>query len=206
VAALAEPMGVALHAVRRSGAGPGSRVAVLGVGPIGLGAVIWLKHLGAEHVVAVDLAPERLERAAAFGADAVVMGGRGDLAERLAEAHGVAERGLPATEIFIDAAGSPAALTEVLGTARRGACVVVVAVYKAPVTLDLSAMLHREISLVTSLAYPTELEEVVAFLSDNADRMAGYISDRYPMSQFAGAVERARRSDAAKVMVLVQED
>ncbi len=203
IGALAEPMGVALHAVNRSGAGPGSRVVVLGVGPIGLGAVIWLKHRGIEQVVAVDLSLERLDRARHLGADAVIRAGEGDLAEQLVALHGPAERGRPATDLFIDAAGSPAALAEVLRIGRLGSQVTVVAVYKTTVPLDLSAMLHKEMSLVTSLAYPTELDEVVAFLGANVDRMGAYISDVFPLDSIEPAVERARQSDAAKVMIQV---
>lgn len=201
IAALAEPMGVALHAVNRSGAGPDSRVVVLGVGPIGLGAVIWLKHKGVRHVVAVDLSSERLERAARFGADATVVAGGGDLGDRLRELHGTARRGAPATDVFIDAAGAPAALDEVIRIARFGAQLTVVAVYKQPVTLDLSAMLHKEMVLTTSVAYPDELGEVVAFLGANAEHMRGYISDEFGLDDIDRAVARARQPDSGKVMV-----
>lgn len=201
IAALAEPMGVALHAVRRSKADSSSRVVVLGVGPIGLGAVIWLKRAGVKHLVAVDLSPERLERARRFGADEVIVAGRDDLGDRLREWHGVARRGYADTDIYLDAAGSPAALSEVIETARFGAHLTVVAVYKQPVLMDLSAMLHKEMVLTTSVAYPTELGEVIEFLGANRDHMRGYISDYYSLGRFDEAVGRARQADSAKVMV-----
>jgi threonine dehydrogenase-like Zn-dependent dehydrogenase len=203
IGALAEPMGVALHTVNRSGATAGSKVVVLGVGPIGLGTVIWLKHRAVEHVVAVDLSTERLDRARRFGADAVIRAGEGNLAEQLVALHGQAERGRPATDTYIDAAGAPAALNEVVSIARLGSRVTVVAVYKAPVPIDLSTMLHKEMALVTSLAYPTELGEVVEFLGANADRMGDFISDVFPLVHFEQAVDRARQSTGAKVMIQV---
>lgn len=205
VAALAEPMGVALHAVNRSAVTSDTKVVVLGVGPIGLGAVIWLKHRGAAHVVAVDLSAERLARAAHFGADATIRAGDGaghvDLAEQLRELHGPGRRGAPATDLFLDAAGAPAALDEVVQLATYGSRITVVAVYKQLVPMDLSAMLHKEMTLTTSVAYPTELGDVVEFLGTNAARMEHYISDHYPLGEFDAAVARARRPDAAKVMV-----
>jgi threonine dehydrogenase-like Zn-dependent dehydrogenase len=203
IAALAEPMGVALHTVRRSGAGPESRVVVLGVGPIGLGAVIWLKHHGVRHIVAVDLSHERLERARRFGADEVVVAGRDDLGERLREWHGTARRGYADTDIYIDAAGAPSALAEVIDIAKFGARLTVVAVYKQPVLMDLSAMLHKEMVLTTSVAYPTELGEVIEFLGANRTTMRDYISDRFPLSSFDAAIERARQAGSAKVMVQI---
>jgi (R,R)-butanediol dehydrogenase/meso-butanediol dehydrogenase/diacetyl reductase len=59
VAALAEPLAVALHSVNRTGAKPGDKVVVFGCGPIGLGMVLWLADRGVTDVVALDLAPER---------------------------------------------------------------------------------------------------------------------------------------------------
>jgi (R,R)-butanediol dehydrogenase/meso-butanediol dehydrogenase/diacetyl reductase len=204
VAALAEPMGVALHAVNRSGAGPDSKVVVLGVGPIGLGVVIWLKHRGVKHVVAVDLSEERLERAKAFGADAVVVAGKDDLHARLGELHGVGRRNSVGTDIFIDAAGSPAALDEIVRIARFAAHLVVVAVYKGPVPVDLGAMLLKEMVLTTSMGYPAELPTVVEFLTAERERMAGFISARYPLGEFHDAVSAARDRASAKVMVVME--
>jgi hypothetical protein len=55
--------------------------------------------------------------------------------------------------------------------------------------------------LTTSVAYPHELAEVVAFLGANAERMGDYISDEFALTDFEAAIHRARQPDAAKVMV-----
>ena len=72
VAALNEPLAVALHCFNRSGARPTDKVVVFGAGPIGLGATIWLKLRGVQHVIVADVIPTRLETALAVGADAVI--------------------------------------------------------------------------------------------------------------------------------------
>src|SRR5579862_3344099 len=72
VAALTEPLAVALHGVNRTEAKAGDKVVVFGCGPIGLGAVLWLVDKGVTDVVAVDLSSERLERAKAMGARATI--------------------------------------------------------------------------------------------------------------------------------------
>ena len=204
IAALHEPMGVALHAVNRSGAGPDSRVVVLGAGPIGLGAIIWLKHRG-WGTSSPSICPPSDWRSPRTSAPTRPFGpAPASSASSSPRSTARAVRGAPATDVFIDAAGAPAALTEVVRVARFGAQITVVAVYKAPVPLDLSAMLHKEMTLITSVAYPTELSEVVAFLGANADRMRAYISDVYDLSEFDQAVARARDSSAGKVMVRVR--
>jgi 2-desacetyl-2-hydroxyethyl bacteriochlorophyllide A dehydrogenase len=71
-AALTEPLAVALHALTRSGVGPGERVLVTGAGPIGLLAVAALRAAGIDDIVVSEPAATRRERAAAVGAADVV--------------------------------------------------------------------------------------------------------------------------------------
>ena len=66
-----EPSTVALHGIRQAAMRPGTDVAVLGAGTIGLFTLQWAKILGASRVVAVDVNPARLATATALGADAV---------------------------------------------------------------------------------------------------------------------------------------
>jgi threonine dehydrogenase-like Zn-dependent dehydrogenase len=72
VAALTEPMAVALHAVRRGEVSRRSTAVVVGCGPIGLAVIIMLKARGVRTVVASDLSARRRELARACGADTVV--------------------------------------------------------------------------------------------------------------------------------------
>ncbi|MBK3638396.1 alcohol dehydrogenase catalytic domain-containing protein, partial [Streptomyces sp. MBT97] len=134
VASLNEPLAVSLHAVNRSGAGPGDKVVVFGAGPIGLGAAIWLKLRGVEHVVVADVIPSRLEKALAVGADAVVDSAEEDVIARLTALHGESANALgqprPGTDLFIDAAGAAAVFDTVVRSAKWGAKLVMVAVQK----------------------------------------------------------------------------
>ena len=141
VAALTEPLSVALHGVNRAQAKPGDKVVVFGCGPIGLGMVLWLKDRGVEDVVALDLAPERLERARALGARAVINPAKEDVRARLRELHGPARvfsREAVGSDAYIDAAGAPNILSDVVNMAKPHARMVVTAAYMKPV-LSISA-------------------------------------------------------------------
>ncbi|MEV3905858.1 zinc-binding dehydrogenase [Mycobacterium sp. NPDC050551] len=72
IAALTEPMAVALHAVRRSEIGKRDTAIVLGCGPVGLAVVCHLKALGVSKIVASDFSPGRRALATRCGADVVV--------------------------------------------------------------------------------------------------------------------------------------
>ncbi|MFF5186018.1 zinc-binding dehydrogenase [Streptomyces sp. NPDC000345] len=210
VASLNEPMAVARHAVNRSEAGPGDRVVVFGAGPIGLGAAIWLKLRGVEHVVVVDVIPSRLEKALAVGADAVIDSGREDVAARLTELHGQSANALgqprPGTDVFVDAAGAAAVFNTVVNSAKWGAKLVMVAVHKKGSEIDLGGMLRSELTLIASQGYPTEIFEVTPELVEHQERFAKLISHRVPFSEADRAFELALTPGAAEKVVVTLDD
>ena len=66
---MAEPLSVALHAVRRAGPLLGKRVLVTGCGPIGGLVVIAARRAGATEIVASDVMAHPLQKALEVGAD-----------------------------------------------------------------------------------------------------------------------------------------
>ncbi|KUI31302.1 alcohol dehydrogenase [Mycobacterium sp. IS-1742] len=72
IAALTEPMAVALHAVRRSEIRRRDAAIVIGCGPVGLAVICHLKALGVRQIVASDFSATRRALATRCGADVVV--------------------------------------------------------------------------------------------------------------------------------------
>ena len=204
VAAMTEPLSVAMHGVNRAQVKPGDKVVVFGCGPIGLGMVLWLVDRGVTDVVALDLAPERLERAKALGARAVINPAKEDVAARLRELHGEARvfsRAAVGTDAFIDAAGAPNILSDVVKMGKLHARMVVTAAYMKPVPLDLGAMLTTEMTITTAVGYPSEMPDVIAALPRLKDKVASLISHRFPFAKVLDAIGIAGTASSAKVMV-----
>jgi len=204
IAALAEPLAVALHGVNRAGVKPGDKVVVFGCGPIGLGMVFWLKHRGIDDVVALDLAEERLERARAYGVQAALNPAQVDLQEELFKLHGrtrILNREAVGTDAFIDAAGAPNILMQVIGMAKFQSRLVVTAAYMKPVEIHLGAMLTTEMTITTAMGYPDEMPEVVATLPSVKDQLAPMISHHFPLDRVIEALDVARSPASAKVMI-----
>lgn len=204
IAALTEPLAVALHGVNRAHAKAGDKVVVFGCGPIGLSMVLWLADRGVTDVVALDLADERLERAKALGARAVINPGKENVRERLAALHGtgrVLNREAVGTDAFIDAAGAPNILSDVVRMAKFQSRMVVTAAYMKPVELDLGAMLTTEMTLTTAVGYPTEMPDVVAALPRLSGKLRSLISHRYPFDRVIEALAVAGTPGSAKVMI-----
>ena len=204
IAALSEPLAVALHGVNRAQAKAGDKVVVFGCGPIGLSMVMWLVDRGVKDVVALDLSPERLERAKALGARAVINPAQEDVRARLLELHGSARlfsREVVGTDAYIDAAGAPNILSDVVKMAKSQARLVVTAAYMKPVQLDLGAMLTTEMTITTAVGYPTEMPDVIAALPRLRDKVKTLISHRFPFDKVIDALSIAGTPASAKVMV-----
>lgn len=204
VAALTEPLAVALHGVNRSLAKAGDKVVVFGCGPIGLGMVLWLVDRGVTDVVALDLSPERLERAKALGARAVINPAKEDVRARLLELHGSARvfsRESVGTDAYIDAAGAPNILSDVIGMAKYQARFVITAAYMKPVEINLGTMLTTEMTITTAVGYPDEMPDVIAALPRLRDKVSTLISHRFPFDQVIDAFSMAGTPASAKVMV-----
>lgn len=67
--AMTDPISIAVHALKTARLQPGNSVCVFGVGPIGNLVIQLARIMGASTVTAVDIFPEKLEIAAAMGAD-----------------------------------------------------------------------------------------------------------------------------------------
>lgn len=204
VAALCEPLAVAMHGVNRAEVKAGDKVVVFGCGPIGLGMILWLVDRGVTDVVALDLAQERLDRAMALGARAAFDPTKEDLHAKLAELHGEVPsygRVGVGTDAFIDAAGAPNILTDVIMMAKWHARLVVTAAYMKPIEFPVGRMLTSEMTITTAVGYPTEFPDVLAAMPRLKDKLATLISHRLPFDQVLDGLTVAAKPDSAKVMI-----
>jgi threonine dehydrogenase-like Zn-dependent dehydrogenase len=207
IAALTEPLSVALHGVNRGEVKAGDKVAVFGCGPIGLGMVLWLVDRGA-HVVALDLSEERLERARNLGANATINPGTENVREKLIEYHGtgrVLNRDAVGTDVYIDAAGGPNILGDVVSMAKFQSRMVVTAAHMKPVELSLMTMLTTEMTITTAVGYPDEMPYVVANLPRLKDKLATLISHRLPLSDVIEGLKIAATPQSCKVMIAMED-
>jgi len=205
VAALNEPMAVARHGANRCRPKVGDSVAVFGAGPVGLGAVLAFKSLGAGHVAVIDLISERLDKALLVGADAVIHADE-DVVARLIELHGEGESMFPGkagTDIYLDAAGAGPVVDTALRAAKKGATLGIVGVHKEPVSVELVNVMSNEITIVGSMGYPDEIFEVTEDLIAQWEKYAVIVSHTVPFSEVQSALQMAATPGAADKVVVV---
>jgi L-idonate 5-dehydrogenase len=187
-AALAEPLSVALHAVRRAGEVAGRHVLVTGAGPIGCLVVAAAKAAGAARVTVTDLLPAALEYAHLAGADTVVRADDPDDAGWPSEAYEV--------DTAVEASGVAAGLDTCLRLVRRGGVVVQLGMLPpGPSPFAGNLVVSREIELRGAFRFDTEFDEALRLLAAEP-AFDGLVSAVVPVtdaeSAFALAADRSR--------------
>ncbi|MFI6935075.1 L-idonate 5-dehydrogenase [Streptomyces sp. NPDC050287] len=184
-AALAEPLSVALHAVRRAGDVTGKHVLVTGAGPIGCLVVAAAKAAGAAHVTVTDLLPAALRYASAAGADTVV------------RADDPSDPGWPSeVDAAVEASGVAAGLDTCLRLVRRGGVVVQLGMLpsgQSPFAGNL--VVSREIELRGAFRFDGEFDDALELLAAEP-AFDALVSAVIPVgeaeSAFALAADRSR--------------
>jgi L-iditol 2-dehydrogenase len=136
-ASLVDPAAIALHAIWKSDFKAGQNGAVVGCGPIGLFVIQWLRLMGANEIVAIDIADEKLAMAREAGATQTLLSGTTDAA-------------LPRCQLVVEAAGHPSSINQAVQLAKAGGHVVFIGIPVADVpisTATFSWFLRQEISL-----------------------------------------------------------
>lgn len=150
-AALAQPLAVGIHAVRRSGVAPGESVVLLGAGAIGSFICSGLsEHDGP--VIAVDIDERRLVVAAELGATRTLRIARDTTTRDLA---GMLAAALPdgPPDVVFETSGTMGSAERAFTLAARGGTVVLVGLNPAPQALNFADIVLREVNARTTVAH-----------------------------------------------------
>ena len=188
--ALSDVMSTGHHAAVSAGVRPGSVVAVVGDGAVGLCAVIAARRLGAAQIIALSRNPVRQELARAFGATEI-LGERGDAAiEAVLElTNGVG------VDAALECVGTGQAVATALGIARPGSVVGVVGV---PHDVDnpIETVIFRNIGLrggvAPARAYIPELLDDVLQGRINPGRVFDFETDLDGIAEAYAAMDERR--------------
>ncbi|MFE2284374.1 zinc-binding dehydrogenase [Streptomyces sp. NPDC059443] len=199
VAIMAQPLAVALHAVRGAGAERGARIAVIGLGGIGSLAVAACTARGID-TVGVDVSPARLEAAARSGATVLVNASRQDAAAAIRQATGG-----DGADIVIETSGSPRGLATAMNAVSRGGHIRLVGLHRDPSPLDLTRLVLDEIRISTSKVHicDQDLPEALALLADHPDIATAAVDSVIGLADIVpgGLARMAAGTAAGKVVI-----
>ncbi len=207
IAALAEPLGVGMHAAEQADVQPGEGVAVFGCGPIGLTAIATLVDRGHRRVVGIDLSPTRRDLALELGAQAAFDPTATDVWDELASLHGTSPfmfGPTPATAAFIEASGADSVIADVIDHAAFGARLAVVALHYRPVRTNYLTVLMKELTIRGSIEYPPRFADSIDLLGRRD--LSTLITHRFGLDHFDDALATLGGSkDCGKVLVTIDE-
>ena len=186
VAACAEPLAVALHALSRAGHLLGRRVLITGAGPIGLLCLIAARAAGAAELVITDLADEPLAIARTAGAtETINVSSTPGQAARFAEGRGH-------FDVLFEATGVADALGSALPSVASGGRIVQLGMLPpGPVPLAVNQLVAREIDLLGSFRFHEEFATAVAALASGLIDVTPILSAELPLARAAEAFELA---------------
>lgn len=146
----------------------GDRVAVFGLGAIGLFAVQYCRLSGADLIVAVDPVEARRELAGRFGADVVLDPGSCDAGFELRQI--TARLGV---DVALEVSGNAAALHQAIRGTRYGGTVGVISVLQPGFALDLGQEFHHNrITLVSARTVSRPFFEVSGWDHQRVEELA----------------------------------
>ncbi|HEX6115236.1 MAG TPA: L-idonate 5-dehydrogenase [Geminicoccaceae bacterium] len=189
VAAMAEPLAVCLHAVRRAGPLLGRRVLITGCGPIGALTCLAARAAGAAHVTVTDVVDPPLRVAEDIGADETI--NAAGAPERIAAYQ--ADKGW--FDVALEASGSPQALITCLACTRPGGRIVQLGMLPSgDIALPLTSITPKEIELIGTFRFHEEFGLAVAALASGRFDVSPVLSGTFPAEErdaaFAAAADR----------------
>jgi len=201
LAALAEPVSIAVRAVNRANVSPGERVVVLGAGPIGQCICLVARERGAE-VLVVDLQDTRLALSRNMGAETVVWTGHSEVVGFARE--WAAPAGPP---VAIDATGAPAAVRAMVDMVASAGRAVQVGMSGEEVVLRLGSLTEKELDVLgVSCCDADEFGEAVAVVERNAPLLASLISHRFALEQAPEAIRFAIENPTHVMKVVIGDE
>ncbi len=197
IAALAEPVSIAVRAVNRAAVRSGEQVVVLGAGPIGQCICLVARERGAEALV-IDLQPSRLAASHEMGAETLLWRGAEEVVAFARQWAGPA--GPP---VVFDATGAAAAVQAMVSIVASAGRAVQVGMSNEEAAIRVGSLTEKELDLLgVSCCGAKEFAEAVTVVERNGELLARFISHEFRLEEAPEAI-RFAMSHPAEVMKVV---
>ncbi|MFX0013681.1 MAG: zinc-binding dehydrogenase [Promethearchaeota archaeon] len=199
--AMIEPTAVACAALSKTDSIEGSRVIVLGAGPIGNLVAQTSKALGAKEVLITDLSDYRLEIAKTVGIDYPINPQNYSLSEKINELFGPDK-----ADLIVECVGSNLTINEAISNARKGTSIIIVGVFSDNQTIDLASVQNNELQLIGSLMYQKKnYLQAIDLVKKNRIQLKPLMTTHFPFHEYNNAyqyIER-KKDKIMKVFIVI---
>ena len=199
VGAIMDPTGNAVHTVLEGGMAAGSRVLVIGCGPIGCFAVGVARAVGASIVIASDLNPTRLELARAMGAHVTLDPTKEDVPARVRELTDG-----DGADLVCEMSGHPAGHAQAFAAARLGGRVNMLGTPSRTTDVDFARdVIFKGLTLygVTGRRMYDTWDVMLRLIRSGQLDPRPVITHRFPLDRMADAIRVIKEGQAGKVIL-----
>jgi L-iditol 2-dehydrogenase len=195
-----ETLGVCLHALNLSHLRLADKVAVLGVGPIGLLIVRLARLSGAAEIFVTDPNPKRLAAALALGADEAIQVGVGEPVADIVRLTG--GRGV---DVSFEAAGALETPQQGIDMLRPGGTLVLVGICPEDrIPLAASTSRRKGVTIKLSRRMKHVYPRTIALVQRGMVDLQQIISHHYPLAQTAEAFDHLAGADTDALKIIIQ--
>ena len=177
---------------------PGDTVAIVGAGPVGMGALLTAQFYSPAKIIMVDLDDGRLQMAKTFGATDLINSGSGDtVAEIMAHTK-------DGVDVAIEAVGIPHTFDICQKVVRPGGHIANVGVHGTKVDLQIQDLWIKNITLTTGLVNTNTTPMLLKTVTSGKLQPEGLITHRFSFDNFMDAYDvfgNASRENAMKVII-----
>ena len=179
---------------------PGSTVAIVGSGPIGLAALPTAQFYAPAEIIMLDLDDNRLEVAKRFGATAAINSGDGKAAEAILKLTG--GRGV---DTAIEAVGIPATFELCEQIIAPGGTIANIGVHGTKVALHLERLWDRNITITTRLVDTVSTPMLLSILGARKLDAKRLITHRFKLDRILDAYETFANPASARALKVIIE-
>jgi alcohol dehydrogenase len=178
---------------------PGSTVAIVGSGPVGLAALLTAQFYSPAEIIMIDLDDNRLEVARLFGATSTINSSDGTAMDIV-----MAMTGKRGVDTAIEAVGVPATFELCEQIIAPGGIIANIGVHGAPVALHLEKLWDRNIAITTRLVDTSSTPMLLKLLHSSKIDAKLLVTHRFKLDQILDAYEtfgNAAKTRALKVIL-----
>ncbi len=199
IAAMTEPVSIAVRAVHRARIAPEEKVVVLGAGPIGLSVSLVTREHGAS-VLVVDLQETRLTLATEMGFETLHWTGRDEVVS--AARRWAGDGGPP---VVVDATGAGPAVRAMLEMVASAGRAVQVGMSNDEVPLRVGLLTEKELDVlgVTCCGAP-EFGDAVGVVQRNGALLARLVSHQFALAEAPQALRYAMNNPSRVMKVVIR--
>src|SRR5262245_8216346 len=178
---------------------PGSTIAIVGAGPIGLAALLTSQFYSPAEIIMIDFDDNRLEVATRFGATTPINNKDGKAVEKVLKLTG--GRGV---DTAIEAVGVPGSFQTCQDIVAPGGIIANIGVHGVKVNLHLEKLWDRNIAITTRLVDTVTTPMLLKTVQSRKIDPRRLITHRFKLDQIADAYEtfgHAANTNALKVII-----